>query len=239
MALLFFVTAVLYAAVGQAGASGYLAVMGYFDTRPEVMKPTALALNTLVAGIGTLHFWRQGMLSWRIFYPFAILGFPFSLMGGAMHLSGEIYYPAVGIVLILSGSLMIRSAWRRKPAVAATAAPPFVPALLTGAAIGLISGITGTGGGIFLAPIILTMNWVDLRKTVAATAVYNLLNSSAALLGAYATLRGLPSSLPIYLVIVGLGAILGSGVGSLYLPDRVLRLILALILLGSGVRLLS
>jgi len=155
-----------------------------------------------------------------------------------MHLSSGLYYPAVGIVLILSGLLMIRSAWRGKSAAEAATSPPFLPALMTGAVIGLFSGITGTGGGIFLAPVILTINWVDLRKTVAVTAVYNLLNSSAALLGAYATLGSLPSSLPVLLLAVGVGAFLGSGIGSLYLPDRILRLILALILLGSGIRLL-
>lgn len=133
---------------------------------------------------------------------------------------------------------MIRSAWTRKQRAAPLATPPFVPALLTGAAIGLISGVTGTGGGIFLAPVILVMNWVELRKTVAVTAVYNLLNSGAALAGAFSTLGSLPASLPLWLLVVGIGAILGSGVGSLHLPDRALRLILAVILLGSGVRIL-
>jgi uncharacterized membrane protein YfcA len=99
------------------------------------------------------------------------------------------------------------------------AVPPFLPALLTGAAIGFISGTTGTGGGIFLAPIILLMNWVDIRKVAAVTAAFNLLNSGAALIGAYATLGHLPAS-------PAPGAI-GAIIGARYLPEQGLRYLLA------------
>lgn len=238
LAVLFLVVATLYAAVGQAGASGYLAAMGIFGLAPAVMKPTALALNLLVAGIGTVQFWRSGLFSWRTFYPFAVLGFPFSLLGGSVQLPAHVYYPVVGIILILSGVQMIRSAMSKKVAVEATDNPPFLPALLTGAVIGFVSGTTGTGGGIFLAPIILAMNWVSLRRTAAVTAAYNLLNSAAALAGAYASIKTIPSALPVWLVAVGFGGIVGSLIGSRYLSDRTLRIILAAVLLVSGAKLL-
>lgn len=86
LSVLFALIALLYASVGQAGASGYLAAMGLFGMAPAAMKVTALSLNLVVAAIGTTHFWRSGLLSWRTFYPFAILGFPFSLIGGAIQL---------------------------------------------------------------------------------------------------------------------------------------------------------
>lgn len=238
LAVLFLVVATLYAAVGQAGASGYLAAMGIFGLAPTVMKPTALALNLLVAGIGTVQFWRSGLFSWRTFYPFAVLGFPFSLLGGSVQLPAHVYYPVVGTILILSGVQMIRSAISKKVAVESTDNPPFLPALLTGAVIGFVSGTTGTGGGIFLAPIILAMNWVSLRRTAAVTAAYNLLNSAAALAGAYASIKTIPSALPIWLVAVGFGGIVGSLIGSRYLSDRMLRIILAAVLLVSGAKLL-
>ena len=87
----FLVVALIYASVGQAGASGYIAAMGLLGMAPLAMKTTALALNLLVAGIGSLQFWRAGLLSWRTVYPFAILGFPFSLLGGAIALPTDIY----------------------------------------------------------------------------------------------------------------------------------------------------
>jgi uncharacterized membrane protein YfcA len=238
LAIFFLFVALLYASVGQTGASGYLAAMGVFGLAPAAMKTTALSLNLLVAGIGTLQFWRGGLLSWRSFYPFAVLGFPFSLIGGAVQLPRHYYYPVVGVILLLSAVQMFRSARTNNATQAPPPVrPPFIPALLTGAAIGFVSGTTGTGGGVFLAPVILSMNWVSLRRTAAVTAVYNLLNSAAALMGAYSILGSVPQALPIWLVAVGVGGTIGAFIGSRYLPDSALRYILAVILLVSGVKL--
>lgn len=239
LAAILLLVAAAYAAVGQAGATGYLAVMGLAGLQPAVMKPTALALNILVAAIGTVQFWRAGMLSWRTFYPFAVLGFPFSLIGGSVNLQASVYYPVVGAILLIAGAQILRSASRAEGnQVRPPEMPPFLPALATGAAIGFVSGTTGTGGGIFLAPAILAMNWVDVRRTAAVTAAYNLLNSTAALAGAYATLGQLPSALPFWLVAVGIGGLIGASVGARYLPERAMRYVLACVLLGSGLKLI-
>lgn len=238
LAILFLIVALLYASVGQAGASGYLAAMGLFSMSPPAMKTTALALNLLVAGIGTLQFWRMGLLSLHTFYPFAVLGFPFSLIGGAVQLPSGIYYPVVGTILLLSAVQMVRSARRADATRAAPPSkPPFIPALATGAVIGFISGTTGTGGGIFLAPVILSMNWVGLRRTAAVTAAYNLLNSAAALAGAYAILGSIPPALPLWLIAVAIGGTIGAIAGSRYLPDKALRYILAIVLFVAGAKL--
>lgn len=213
--------------------------MGLFGLAPAAMKTTALSLNLLVAGIGTFQFWRSSLLSWRTFYPFAVLGVPFSLIGGAVQLPTQFYYPIVGVILLLSAAQMFRSARKKKsaPHSSPPAQPPFIPALLTGAVIGFVSGTTGTGGGIFLAPVILSMNWVSLRRTAAVTAAYNLLNSAAALIGAYSILDSIPQALPVWLVAVGVGGGIGAFAGSRHLPDNALRYILAIILLVSGVKL--
>ena len=223
--------------MGQAGATGYLAVMGLAGLDPAIMKPTALALNVLVAGIGTWQYWRAGRFSWATFYPFGVLGFPFSLIGGAITLPGHIYYPVVGAILLLASIQIGRSAFVKHDVEARHRAPPFVPALLTGASIGFVSGVTGTGGGIFLAPILLMTGWVEIRRAAAVTAAYNLINSAAALAGCYATLNRLPSDLPLWILVTGIAAIVGSTVGSRYLPERGLRLLLAIILLASGIKL--
>ena len=112
LAAAFLVIALVYAAVGQAGASGYLAAMALAGFAPPAMKTTALALNLLVAAIGTLLFLRAGRLSWRNVWPFAVLGFPFSLLGGAIQLPEGFYYPVVGAVLVLSAVQMARTALR-------------------------------------------------------------------------------------------------------------------------------
>jgi uncharacterized membrane protein YfcA len=235
LALLFMLVAALYASVGQAGASGYLAVMGLYGLAPDVMKPTALALNVLVSVIGTILFVRAGLLSWRTFYPFAVLGFPFSLAGGAIHPPASVYYPAVRAVLLVSAVMMLRP---KRSHAQALNEPPFWPALAIGAVIGLVSGVTGTGGGVFLAPVILTMNWVTPRRTAAVTAAYNLLNSGAALIGSYATIGNLPDALPLWLLTAGVGGVAGAFLGSRVLPERGLKNILAAVLLLCGTRLL-
>ena len=239
-ALVLLVIAGLYAAVGQAGATGYLAAMGMLGLDPEVMKPTALALNLVVTFIAAVQFRRAGQVSWRTFYPFAVLGLPFSLIGGAVSLPGHVYYPLVGALLIAASALMFaRAALPRAPSASpAPVAPPFWPALCAGAAVGFVSGATGTGGGVFLAPVILALNWVDVRRTAAVSAAYNLLNSAAALAGSYATLGQLPPSLPAWLAAVAVGGMIGATLGARYLPDRTLRCLLATILLLAGARML-
>ncbi len=238
LAPLFLIVALFYASVGQAGASGYLAVMSLFGMTAASMKVTALALNLVVAGIGTFQFWRRGLFSLRTFYPFALLGIPFSLLGGATQLPAAFYNPIVGLILILSAAQMFRSAWKREaPRSGPMSPPPFLPALITGGVIGLVSGLTGTGGGLFLAPIILAMRWVDLRHAAAVTAGYNLLNSGAALVGAYSLLEFMPSALPIWMIAVAIGGYIGAAIGARYLSETALRSMLGLILVVSGVRL--
>jgi len=239
LSIAFLITAFVYAAVGQAGASGYIAIMGLAGLGPLAMKTTALSLNLLVAAIGTALFLRAGRLSWRNVWPFAILGFPFSMLGGLLHLPERIYFPLVGVVLILSAFQMARTALSgQRTGADACVTPPFTAALAAGAVIGFISGTTGTGGGVFLAPIILTMQWGTARQTAATTAVYNLMNSFAALIGAYATWDHIPSALPAWLVAVAIGGTIGAYIGSRFLSDRWLRGILSILLFMSGIKLI-
>ncbi|MCC5976365.1 MAG: sulfite exporter TauE/SafE family protein [Rubellimicrobium sp.] len=239
LAVAFLIIAVVYAAVGQAGASGYIAIMALFGFAPLAMKTTALALNLMVAAIGTALFMKSGRLSWRSVYPFAVLGFPFSMLGGSIHLAEGVYYPLVGAILVISALQMTYSAmrWPVGPAAPAREAP-FWAALATGALIGFISGTTGTGGGVFLAPVILAMRWGTAHQTAATTAVYNLMNSAAALIGASAYWDQIPVSLPLWLAAVAAGGSFGAFFGSRYLSDRWLRGILAVLLLVSGIKLL-
>jgi len=239
-ALALAVVALFYSAVGQAGGTGYVAVMGLIGFDPATIKPTALALNVLVSAIGCYRFYRAGMLTWRTVYPFAVLGAPFSLLGGALHLPAAIYMPVVGVLLLVAGVLMLRSVKsasmldQQAPVV-----PPFLPSLLVGGAIGLVSGVTGVGGGIFLAPVVLAMRWTETRTAAAISAVFNLLNSAAALLGAWATMPSLPTQLPIWLACVAVGGLVGSWLGTQYLKPGALRLVLAVLLLAAAARMIA
>src|SRR5215213_330731 len=144
---LIFVAAVMYSSVGHAGASGYLAAMAIVGVAPEVMRPSALALNILVASIGAANFYRAGCFSWSTFWPFAVGSIPFAFMGGTIYLPPHIYRPLLGAVLLAAAvRMVVRATSRREDA---DTHPPRTPiAVAGGAGIGLLSGLTGTGGGI-------------------------------------------------------------------------------------------
>jgi uncharacterized membrane protein YfcA len=233
--LLFLSIAALYSSVGQAGGTGYIAVMGLAGFHPDVIKPTALMLNILVAAIGTARFAAAGLLTRRSCYPFAVLGAPFSLLGGAMHLPPWLYQPVVGSLLVLAVWPVLRPAQEDH---GPSTDPPFLPALAVGAGIGFVSGVTGVGGGIFLAPLVLAFRWTDIKEAAAISATFNLLNSAAALAGAWDMRHGIPAALPWWLLAVGLGGLLGSWLAVRQLPVRTLRYILAVILLAAGLRMI-
>src|SRR5205085_3473423 len=139
----------MYSSVGHGGASGYLAVMAFWAVVPEVIRPTALVLNVFVASIAAVQFWRSGNFSWRLFWPFAAASIPAAYVGGLIYLPTHIYKIVLGIVLVLAAA---RLAWRLASSDE-TKPPPIWTSLMVGAVIGLLSGMVGVGGGIFLTPV--------------------------------------------------------------------------------------
>jgi uncharacterized membrane protein YfcA len=236
IAILFFVGAALYSSVGHGGASSYLAVMGLFSLAPDVMKPTALALNILVAGVATFKFYRAGLFNWRLFWPFAVVSVPAAFVGGATMLPARTYKIVVGIVLLYAAIWMFRSSL--KPLTKETHPPPLWAALAFGLAIGFLSGLTGVGGGIFLSPVLLYMGWAETRATSGVAAPFILVNSIAGLLGHLSSVAQLPPSVPIWGAAAVLGGWIGASYGSKRAPAPVLRQLLSLVLIVAGVKLI-
>lgn len=234
LALLFFLIAALYAAVGQGGGSGYLAAMSLVGVAPAVMKPTALALNVLVAGIGAWKFVRAGHFSRRLFWPIALISMPFAFLGGRVSLPGVYYRPLVAVVLLYAAWRLWRGGKPRPTPVTL----PLWAVLLLGAAIGFLSGLSGIGGGIFLAPVLLLLGHSELRTTLGVTAAFVLVNSIAGLAGYVSGAPALPRALPLWLLVAAAGGWLGAEFGSRRLDPLLLRRLLALILVVGGLRLL-
>lgn len=236
IAILFFVGAALYSSVGHGGASSYLAVMGLFSLAPDVMKPTALALNILVAGVATFKFYRAGLFNWRLFWPFAVASIPAAFAGGATMLPARTYKIVVGVVLLYAAIWMFRSSL--KPLTKETHPPPLWAALAFGAAIGFLSGLTGVGGGIFLSPVLVYMGWAETRATSGVAAPFILANSIAGLLGHFSSVAQLPPSVPIWGAAAVIGGWIGATYGSKRAPAPVLRQLLSLVLIVAGVKLI-
>lgn len=236
IAILFFLTAVLYASVGHAGASGYLAIMALFGFAAPVMRPTALVLNIIVAAIGTYKFYRAGNFSWRIFLPFAIGSIPFAFIGGALTLPTQIYKPIVGAALWYSAYRLFTTTRGNGNNNAEHTPVPVWIGVGVGIAIGLLAGLTGVGGGIFLSPLIVLMNWADARHTAGVSAAFILVNSVAGLLGHSAGIANLPASIPVWAAAVVVGGYLGAEYGSRRFSNATIKRLLAGVLAIGGLK---
>lgn len=229
-----FVASVVYTAAGQGGASGYIAVMGLYGVAPEVMRPTALCLNILVTSIGTWRLWRAGLGDWRGLWPFLAGSVPCALLGGALVLPSSSYRLLVGLVLLGAGARLWWDAGRPAEAERPLRTPSWAPRVATGGVIGLVSGLTGIGGGIFLAPVLLILRWADAPRTAAMTAPFILVNSVAGLAGNWVSMASLPAALPAYAAVTLLGALVGSHLAIRFLSPAMLRRVMALVLLFGG-----
>jgi uncharacterized membrane protein YfcA len=228
------VIAFLYSSVGHAGASGYIATMTLFGLAPTIIRPTALVLNILVAIIGTFQFWRAGHFSWKLFWPFALLSIPAAYLGGYLQPSASVLRILIGLVLLFSAARLI---FRRNDP-ARTTLPSCPKAIGIGAGLGFLSGLTGTGGGIFLTPLLLFCQWAHIRQAAAVSALFILVNSIGGLAGYFTKQHSIPSLGLVLAVAAIIGGTIGSRLGSRHFPARTISILLAIVLTIAGAKLL-
>jgi uncharacterized membrane protein YfcA len=242
--------ALLYAAVGHAGATGYTAVMALAGLPQEVIRPTALMLNLVVAAIGTVQFARAGHFRRRLFLPLAVGSVPCAAIGGAWKLATGAFEGLLATVLLVSAARIVVEAHAvgpRGPADgrmdaggAAESRPlPLLVSLALGAAIGLLSGLTGVGGGVFLTPLLLWLRAAPVKQVAAVTAPFILVNSAAGLAGGLATGGSLPPLGLAAVAAAAAGGLVGSQFGAFRLPVPALRLLMAAVLAVASVKLLG
>jgi uncharacterized protein len=230
------IAAVLYSSVGHGGASGYLAAMALFGIDPAVMKPTALVLNIIVAAIATLKFYRSGCFNRSLFWQFALGSTPCAFLGGSIVVPTQIYKPLVGIVLLYAA---VRLGLTKGSFPAQQPLPlPIWLAIGLGMVIGLLSGLTGVGGGIFLSPLLLLMGWATIKQTAGVSAAFILVNSIAGLLGYLTKFPTLPSNLWLWSIVVAAGGWIGAEYGSKRIGSQRLQRLLAVVLAIAGVKLI-
>jgi uncharacterized protein len=232
----FLAAAFLYGSVGQAGATAYLTAMALAGMAPAPMRPTALVLNVLVASIASYTFYRSGAFSWRLFWPFAAASVPAAYLGGTITLPGDVYRIVLGLILLYAAVRMFRTSGTMSRIEPRTV--QVVPALAVGAGVGLLSGLTGTGGGIFLMPVLLFAGWATHRQAAAVSAVFILVNSLAGLAGQAADLGMLPSAMPVWLAAVAIGGWAGAQLGSRHWSGAQARKALALVIAIAAIRMM-
>ncbi|HRE19502.1 MAG TPA: sulfite exporter TauE/SafE family protein [Rhabdaerophilum sp.] len=228
--------AALYTTVGHAGASAYIAAMALFGLAPEVMRPTALVLNIFVASYSAWRFVKAGLFDWKVLWPIMLGAVPMAFLGGSIQLPGHVYKPLVGVMLLLAATRLL---WSGQSSATMILRPMQIPlGILAGAALGLLAGLSGTGGGIFLSPLLLFMRWSDIRTTSGNAIVFILLNSIAGLLGNYAAVKALPAEMPLFLGAVMLGAFIGTLFGTRTLKPGGVRRALGVVLIIAGLKMI-
>jgi uncharacterized membrane protein YfcA len=226
--------AILYSCVGQAGTTGYIAILTLFGFSATYIRPTALMLGILVASIGTIQFWRTGHLPWRLFWPFALPSVPAAYIGGSLQVPYLVLNLLLGAVLLLSAiRLFLRQAEPakiRRPGVSIV--------LTVGVVIGFLAGLTGTGGGYILAPLVLFCGWARTREAAGITPAFILVNSVAGTIGYINSGQPVPSVATVLAFAAVAGGMIGSHLGSRNLPVRFVQLVLAVVLVLAGVKLI-
>ena len=228
------VIAFLYSSVGHAGASGYIAVMVLWGLSYADYRPTALILNILVAAITSYQFWKAGHFSGRLFWPFALLSIPAAYLGGHLQLGASLVKIVIGLVLLFSAARLF---FRRSDPVEVTT-PAIPTAVGLGAGIGFLSGLTGTGGGIFLTPTLLFYHWARIRQAAAVSALFILVNSISGLIGYFTASHYIPALGIVIAPFAVMGGVLGSYFGSRRFPVRAISLLLASVLVIAGAKLI-
>lgn len=200
------------------------------------MRPTALVLNIVVAAFTSFRFLRAGQFNGRLLLPFIAASLPLAFLGGQIHLPSAIYKPLVGVVLLLAA---LRLLWPKEiAALKAVRPPPLWASLASGGAIGILSGLTGTGGGIFLSPLILFFGWEEPRKTSGIAAVFILANSISGLAGNVSSVGALPPELPYFVTAAIGGAIIGTSLGISRFASKTLLRVLGVVLVIAGLKLM-
>ena len=227
--------AILYSCVGHGGASGYIAVMTIFGLSPMAIKPTALVLNILVSCIASIHFYRAGYFRSSLFWRFAVTSIPCAFIGGYFVLPAYLYKYIVVLILWFSAIQLFVQPVMQSYAIRI---PSVHLCLLVGAMLGLLSGLIGVGGGIFLSPLLILMGWAGNKETAAVSAFFILANSSSGLLGYVNGSHVLPPFALNFAFAAVSGGLLGSYLGSRQLPVMSVQKILSVVLLIAGYKVL-
>jgi hypothetical protein len=243
LALLFLVTAVLYASVGFGGGSTYNALLVLADTDYRILPSVALLCNLIVVASGVWQYQRSGDLSFRFGLPFVALSIPMAWFGGSVPIQQDTFVLLLGLSLLTAGVAMWFQPRESKASAPGAPLVNWFVALPVGGAIGFLSGMVGIGGGIFLAPALHLLRLADPKRIAATSSFFIMVNSMAGLVG-QATKQGTAAHFGqiVNYVWLGVAVLIGGQIGSRLstkaLSGRVVKRLTAVLVLYVAGRLL-
>jgi uncharacterized membrane protein YfcA len=235
LAVLFGAISLLYATVGQAGGTAFLALMAFASFPANEMRPTALLLNIVAAAYSSWLFNRGRLVDWSKLKPLLIASLPTAFIGGFIVLDEHVYKIVTGLALLWAAIVLL---FRRPRDGEPDRQMPLVGAVTVGGIVGFVSGLTGVGGGVFLAPILIAFHWASPKQTAALSAPFILANSAVGL--AATMMRGQTPSPEtwVYAIAALAGAMIGTTIGLRWLSQHLTRYVLAAILATAALQLL-
>lgn len=214
-AISFFFVAFLYSMVGLGGGSSYIAVLALVGCPYEMIPPVALACNIIVVTSGATHFIRNGHFRLQLSWPFILCSVPMAYIGAMVRITEQTFFILLGLSLLLVGGKLLFFD-RLNMTDYETKTLPVGWAMAIGMMLGLLSGMVGIGGGIFLAPVLLFLRWGTPKQIAATAAVFVLVNSLSGLSGQLFKHQFNLSLIPYWplFVAVWFGGQLGSAFGA-------------------------
>lgn len=224
------VVAFLYSSIGFGGASGYLAVMAWYEVPVNLAVSTALSLNLIVAGIAFVNYYKSGHFKSALLWPFVISSIPAAFFGATIQLSQDVYLYLLHTILFIISLRMLTA--QDNLAESDNISPPSISTMLiVGAGLGFLAGMVGIGGGIFLSPLIILAKWGSPKNASATAAGFIFLNSLSGLIGRVYSGSFYIDSFGYSLAPLGIiGSLLGSRLGARHFSGKVLKRILGAIL---------
>jgi uncharacterized protein len=226
----------LYATAGQAGGTAFIAVMSFAGFPASELRPTALLLNIVAAGYATWRAHRKSIIDTRLLSPFLLPSVVTAFIGGLLALNARAYFVLTGLLLLAAALLMI---FKRTMDHREVRPIQLGHTVVVGAGAGLVSGLTGVGGGVFVAPVLIGLGWASPRQAAALSPPFILCNSIVGLLGVLIAGQRVASGTPLYSVAAVVGAVIGAAIGFRWMSERAIRYVLALILLFAGLHMVE
>lgn len=235
--ILFFFIALIYSSAGFGGGSSYLALLSQMPYSNIFIRFTGLSCNTVVTSVGTYNFYRNGWIAAKPVIGLLAASVPFCIWSASWRLTDRSYFITLGVCLLVAGFAI----FIQKPKQTTENKPIQNPwwLYLVCAGIGLLSGYTGIGGGVYLSPLLFLIRWGSAKHIAAACSSFILVNSVAGLLSQYFnnTVEWKIDQLWLLLAVFA-GGMIGSRMSSGILSQRTVRLLTAGVIIFAASRIL-
>jgi len=238
LSILFFITAILYSSVGFGGGSTYLALLLIWDIPYFIFPIIALLCNIIVVSGNSFNYIRAGNHNFKLLLPFLIGSVPLAFFGGTLKIEKDIFEILLFFVLSIAGLLLLINNKSYENDNLIIKKLNFIISLIIGSVLGLISGLVGIGGGIFLSPILFLLKAEKPKIIVTTASLFILINSISGILGQLTKeniLTELSNYLPLF-ICVFIGGLFGNYLNLKILTSRTLAIITSLLVIFVSIR---